>query len=246
MPTSPAAALPGHEHEHDNDHAQNPALLHHFATESQQKNAASLGMWLFLAQEVMFFGGMFCAYLIYRYKYFGDFGSASQTLNIWYGTINTAVLICSSLTVVLAVRAAQLGKRKALVTWLLLTIVLGIAFLGIKGIEYYEKFENHHVPGPSFAYTGTVPGHPDLPVNPRHAEIYFSLYFAMTGMHALHMIVGVGLFSTLAFFAWRGKYSSEYYTPIENAGLYWHFVDIVWIYLFPLLYLIDRTKVWKL
>ncbi len=101
MPTSPAAALPGHEHEHDNDHAQNPALLHHFATESQQKNAASLGMWLFLAQEVMFFGGMFCAYLIYRYKYFGDFGSASQTLNIWYGTINTAVLICSSLTVVL-------------------------------------------------------------------------------------------------------------------------------------------------
>ncbi len=238
MPASPAVV---DEHAHEN-----PALLHHFVTESQQKNAASLGMWVFLAQEVMFFGGMICAYLVYRYKYFGDFGSASQTLNIWYGTINTAGLICSSLTVVLAVRAAQLGKRKALVTWLLLTIVLGIAFLGIKGIEYYEKFENHHVPGPSFAYTGTVPSHPNLPANPRHAEIYFSLYFAMTGMHALHMIVGVGLFSTLAFFAWRGKYSAEYYTPIENAGLYWHFVDIVWIYLFPLLYLIDRTKVWKL
>ncbi len=160
----------------------------------QQKNAASLGMWLFLAQEVMFFGGMFCAYLIYRYKYFGDFGAASQTLDIKWGAINTAVLICSSLTVVLAVRAAQLGKRKALVGWLLLTIVLGVAFLGIKGIEYAEKFEKHHVPGSSFAFIGTVPSHPDLAVNSHHAEMYFSLYFAMTGMHALHMIIGIGIF----------------------------------------------------
>ena len=221
---------------------QDPALLHHFATKEQQKNSASLGMWLFLAQEVMFFGGMFCAYLVYRYKYFGDFGSASQTLNIWYGAINTGVLLCSSLTVVLAVRAAQLNKRKALTMWLIFTIVLGLAFLGIKGIEYAEKFQDHHVPGPTFAYHGTIPSHPDQQVNPHHAEMYFSLYFAMTGMHALHMIVGVGLFSMLAWWAWRGKYNSNYYTPIENAGLYWHFVDIVWIYLFPLLYLIDRKK----
>ena len=220
----------------------NPALQHHFSTAEQQRNSASLGMWLFLGQEVMFFGGMFCAYLVYRYKYFGDFGSASQTLDIRWGALNTAVLICSSLTVVLAVRAAQLGKRKALTAWLLLTILLGLVFLGIKGIEYAEKFEKHHVPGPSFTYHGTVPSHPDQPVDPRHAEIYFSLYFAMTGMHALHMIVGVGLFSLLAFWAWRGKYSPNYYTPIENAGLYWHFVDIVWIYLFPLLYLIDRHR----
>jgi cytochrome c oxidase subunit 3 len=224
------------------DDGHDPALLHHFATKEQQKNSASLGMWLFLGQEVMFFGGMFCAYLVYRYKYFGDFGSASQTLNIWYGAINTGVLLCSSLTVVLAVRAAQLNKRKALTVWLLLTIVLGLAFLGIKGIEYKEKFEDHHVPGPTFAYHGTVPSHPDQQVDPHHAEIYFSLYFAMTGMHALHMIIGVGLFGTLAFWAWRGKYSANYYTPIENAGLYWHFVDIVWIYLFPLLYLIDRHR----
>jgi cytochrome c oxidase subunit 3 len=229
------AAADAHAHE-------NPALLHHFATEAQQKNAASLGMWLFLAQEVMFFGGMFCAYLIYRYKYFGDFGAASQTLNIWWGTANTAVLICSSLTVVLAVRAAQLGKRKALVGWLVLTIVLGLVFLGVKGIEYADKFEEHHVPGATFHFVGTVPSHPDIAVNQHHAEIFFSLYFAMTGMHALHMIIGVGLFGTLAFFAWRGKYSPNYYTPIENAGLYWHFVDIVWIYLFPLLYLIDRHR----
>jgi cytochrome c oxidase subunit 3 len=235
LATNEAAAIVPHEE-------PNPALLHHFVTEEQQKNAASLGMWLFLAQEVMFFGGMFCAYLVYRYKYFGDFGSASQTLNIWYGAINTAVLLCSSLTVVLAVRAAQLNKRKALTMWLVFTILLGLVFLGVKGIEYKEKFENHHVPGPSFAYHGTVPSHPDQQVNPRHAEIYFSLYFAMTGMHALHMIIGVGLFGTLAVWAWRGKYSANYYTPIENAGLYWHFVDIVWIYLFPLLYLIDRHR----
>jgi len=240
LATNDAAITDRHNIDRHDEH--NPALLHHFATKEQQKNSASLGMWLFLAQEIMFFGGMFCAYLVYRYKYFGDFGSASQTLNIWYGAINTGVLLCSSLTVVLSVRAAQLNKRKALTGWLVLTILLGLVFLGIKGIEYNEKFENHHVPGPSFAYQGTVPSHPDIPVDPHHAEIYFSLYFAMTGMHALHMIVGVGLFSMLAWWAWRGNYNSDYYTPIENAGLYWHFVDIVWIYLFPLLYLIDRKK----
>jgi cytochrome c oxidase subunit 3 len=233
-------------HHNDAEHKQDPALLHHFATKEQQKNSASLGMWLFLAQEVMFFGGMFCAYLIYRVKYFGDFGSASQTLNIWYGAINTGVLLCSSLTVVLAVRAAQLSKRKALTGWLILTILLGLVFLGIKGIEYKEKFEDHHVPGLSFSYHGLLPGQEKLSeakrqyADPHHAEIYFSLYFAMTGMHALHMIIGVGLFGTLAVWAWRGKYSANYYTPIENAGLYWHFVDIVWIFLFPLLYLISR------
>ncbi len=225
------------QHAHDN-----PALLHHFATEEQQKNTASLGMWLFLAQEIMFFGGMFCAYLVYRLKYFGDFSAGSNTLDIRLGASNTAVLICSSVTVVLGVRAAQLGKRKALVGWLLLTMLLGLVFLGIKGIEYHEKWVHHHVPGPSFAFTGTVPSRPDFQVNPHHAEMYFSLYFAMTGMHALHMVVGVGIFSVLTYFAWKGKYGPGYYTPIENAGLYWHFVDIVWIYLFPLLYLVDRHR----
>ena len=241
MHTSPAVVAD--EHAHDN-----PALQHHFATEEQQRNAASLGMWLFLVTEVMFFGGMFCSYLVYRYKYFGDFGSASQQLSLPLGTINTVVLICSSLTVVLGVRAAQLGKRTALVFWLLLTIGLGLVFLGIKADEYAEKFERHHVPGPSFSYHELLPGQEGKPAaeqlyaNPRHAEMYFSLYFAMTGMHALHMIIGVGLFSYLTWMAYRGKYSTQYYTPIENAGLYWHFVDIVWIYLFPLLYLIDRHR----
>jgi cytochrome c oxidase subunit 3 len=225
------------EHAHDN-----PALLHHFATEEQQKDAASLGMWLFLVTEVMFFGGMFCAYLVYRHWYFGDFGAASQSIAILPGAINTAVLICSSLTVVLAVRAAQLSKRLQLVFWLLATIFLGIVFLGIKAYEYHDKYVEHHIPGLNFNFVGTVPSHPDLMANPRHAEMFFSLYFAMTGMHALHMIIGIGVFTFLAIKAWRGKYSSGYYTPVENSGLYWHFVDIIWIYLFPLIYLIDRHR----
>jgi len=220
--------------------AHGPELRHHFADVEQQRDAASLGMWLFLVTEIMFFGGMFCAYLVYRYWYFGDFGAASKTLDIRLGATNTAVLICSSLTVVLAVWAAQNGKRKMLITNLVLTIVLGLTFLGIKAVEYAEKFEKHHVPGATFHFEGTVPGHPDLPANANHAEMFFSLYFALTGLHALHMIIGIGLFSVLTVLAWKGHYTPRYYTPIENAGLYWHFVDIVWIYLFPLLYLIDR------
>jgi cytochrome c oxidase subunit III len=220
--------------------AHSPELRHHFADVEQQRDAASLGMWLFLVTEIMFFGGIFCAYLVYRYWYFGDFGAASKTLDIRLGATNTAVLICSSLTVVLAVWAAQHGKRKLLITNLVFTIVLGLAFLGVKAVEYAEKFEKHHVPGATFHFEGTVPGHPDLPANDRHAEMFFSLYFALTGLHALHMIIGIGLFSVLTVLAWKGHYTPRYYTPIENAGLYWHFVDIVWIYLFPLLYLIDR------
>jgi cytochrome c oxidase subunit III len=233
--TSTTAVAENHAHD-------NPALLHHFATEAQQKDAAGLGMWLFLAQEVMFFGGMFCAYLVYRYKYAADFAAASKTLNILPGAINTVVLICSSLTVVLAVRAAQLGKRKALVAWLLLTIFLGTAFLGIKAYEYADKFKEHHVPGASYHFEGNLLDHPDVPASQAHTQMYFSIYFAMTGMHALHMIIGVGIFAYLAWMAYKGKYTPEYYTPVENSGLYWHFVDIVWIYLFPLLYLIDRHK----
>ena len=220
----------------------NPALQHHFADMEQQRQAASLGMWLFLATEIMFFGGMFCAYLIYRYMYFNEFAAASKTLDIKLGAINTAVLICSSLTVVMAVRAAQLGKRNSQVIYLALTLVLGVAFLGIKAVEWHSKFEEHHIPGASFNFEGTVPQHPDQPVDQRHAQLFFSLYFAMTGMHALHMIIGAGLFSFLLYGAWKGRYTPEYYTPLENGGLYWHFVDIIWIYLFPLLYLIDRKK----
>jgi cytochrome c oxidase subunit III len=229
--TSPAAST---EH--------NPALRHHFASVEQQKNSASLGMWLFLVTEIMFFGGMFCAYLIYRLAHFNDFAAASSSLSIKLGAGNTVVLLLSSLTVVLAVNAAQRGKRKLLVFYLIATIVLGVTFLGVKAVEYHDKFVEHHVPGPNFNFVEEhTTGHDELPpVNQQHAQMFFSLYFVMTGMHAIHMIIGVGLFAVLAVLAWKGHYDQNYNTPIENAGLYWHFVDVVWIYLFPLLYLISR------
>ena len=224
---------------HEEQH--HPELLHHFAEPQQQRDAASLGMWIFLATEVMFFGGLFCAYLIYRRWYFGDFGAASKSIDATLGATNTAVLICSSLTVVLAVWAAQTARRTLLIGSLVVTMVLGLAFLGIKAKEYKDKFEEHHVPGASFSFDHVpIPGHPDQYANPRHAQIFFSLYFIMTGLHALHMIIGLGLFAWLLFMAWKGRFTPEYYTPLDVGGLYWHFVDIVWIYLFPLLYLIDR------
>jgi cytochrome c oxidase subunit 3 len=218
-----------------------PELLHHFAEPQQQRDSASLGMWLFLATEVMFFGGLFCAYLVYRLWYFGDFAAAGKTLNVTLGATNTAVLICSSLTVVLAVWAAQTARRSLLIISLILTLILGFAFLGIKGIEYKDKFVEHHVPGPSFSFENEpIPGHPGQFANPRHAQIYFALYFVMTGLHAVHMIIGIGIFVWLLVRSWQGRFTPAYHTPVEMGGLYWHFVDIIWIYLFPLLYLIDR------
>jgi cytochrome c oxidase subunit III len=235
LSNSPSVAAHGEAHGH------NPALLHHFATEEQQRNSASLGMWIFLATEVMFFGGLFCAYLIYRLKFFGDFAAASTSIDAALGGANTAVLICSSLTVVLAIWAAQTSRRGLLIVMLILTMLFGTTFLGIKGKEYKDKFDEHHVPGASFSFEHvSIPGHPDQFANPKHAQIFFALYFVMTGLHALHMIIGLGLFAWLLWMSWKGRFTPEYHTPLEIGGLYWHFVDIVWIYLFPLLYLIDR------
>jgi cytochrome c oxidase subunit 3 len=233
LPDSTVVGLQ-HEEEH------HPELLHHFADPEQQRDASSLGMWVFLATEIMFFGGLFCAYLIYRRWYFPDFAAASKTIDVTMGAINTVVLICSSLTVVLAVWAAQTARRTLLLVSLAITMLLGITFLGIKGMEYKQKFDEHHVPGVSFSFDETVPGHPEQHANPRHAQIFFSLYFVMTGLHALHMIIGLGIFSWLLYMAWKGRFTPEWHTPVEIGGLYWHFVDIIWIYLFPLLYLIDR------
>ena len=233
MPDSPAVAVSAEAH--------NPALLHHFASEEQQRDAANLGMWIFLATEVMFFGGLFCSYLIYRRWYYGDFAAASRSIDALLGGTNTAVLICSSLTVVLAVWAAQTARRTMLIAMLIITMLFGCVFLGIKAKEYTDKFEEHHVPGASFSFEHEeIPGQPGQYANPRHAEIFFALYFIMTGLHALHMIVGLGIFTWLLVMAWKGRFTPEYHTPLEIGGLYWHFVDIIWIYLFPLLYLIDR------
>jgi len=206
------------------------ALLHQFDTAEQQKDASTLGMWVFLVTEIMFFGGMFTAYIVYRTLHPAGFVEASHELNLTLGAINTAVLICSSLTMVLAVNAAQMGSSRNLISgYLSLTILLGLVFLGIKAAEYYEKFVDHHVPGPSFHFDGP---------HAANAQLFFSLYFAMTGLHALHMIIGIVLVSILAIRAHRGRFSPEYYTPIDMTGLYWHFVDIIWIFLFPLLYLL--------
>lgn len=208
------------------------ALQEQFDTEAQQKDASTLGMWIFLITEVMFFGGMFTAYTVYRRAYSDAFAVASSSLNVTIGAINTAVLLVSSFTMVMAVRAAQLGQRRTLVLFLVLTLILGGVFLGVKAYEWNEKFEQHHVPGPSFHLDG-VP-------QQGHAQLFFSLYFAMTGLHALHMVVGVGILSWLIWMAYKGRFTAEYNTPVDIAGLYWHFVDIIWIFLFPLLYLIDR------
>jgi len=213
-------------------HAHHPALQHHFQTLDQQHEAATLGMWVFLVTEVMFFGGLLMAYLIYRIWYPEAWAEGSEELSIALGGFNTVVLITSSLTMALGVRSAQIGTPRATVKWLLITIALGLTFLVVKFFEYKEKFELNHVPGPNFRFEG-----PESP----HVQIFFSLYFALTGVHALHMVIGFVLLSVIATMAYRKKFSPEWYTPVELAGLYWHFVDIVWIFLFPLLYLVDRS-----
>jgi cytochrome c oxidase subunit 3 len=207
------------------------SLHHHFTDLEQQRESSTLGMWVFLITEVMFFGGMFTAYLVYRVAFPATFAAASMHMNFWAGTINTVVLICSSLAIVFAVHAAQMNQRKALVWALIAAMFLGLIFLAIKGYEYHEHWVDHKVPGPLFQFEGA---------DPRHAEMFFSLYFAMTGFHALHMIIGLGLVGTITYFAWHGRYTPEYHNPVENVGLYWHFVDIIWIFLYPLLYLISH------
>ena len=226
LPETHAVAHEPHHHHH-----HPPALAHHFEDLGQQSEAATLGMWVFLVTEVLFFGGLFATYAVYRAFYPTAFAAASRELDIVLGAVNTGVLITSSLTMALAVRSAQLGQRRATAALLVLTMILGAAFLGIKSVEYYHKFAEHHVPGAGFQFEKEYA---------RHAQIFFSLYFMMTGLHALHMVIGIGILTVMLIWTWRGTINSEYYSPVDISGLYWHFVDIVWIFLFPLLYLIGR------
>lgn len=209
-------------------------VAHHFVDAEQQREAGTLGMWVFLVTEIMFFGGMFAAYTIYRGLYLPAFEFGSRLLDIRMGTTNTAVLIGSSLTMAMAVHSAQAGKRKALILFLLLTMLLGATFLGIKSYEYVHKWNDFLVPGLHFAPTEALPSGVTLP----NLQLFFCFYFFMTMLHALHMIIGLGIMTVLVIMAWRGRFSPEWYSPVEISGLYWHFVDIVWIFLFPLLYLI--------
>ncbi|MCU0493831.1 MAG: cytochrome c oxidase subunit 3 family protein [Chloroflexaceae bacterium] len=217
-----------------------PHLAHHFDTLEQQYDAANAGMWLFLATEIMLFGALFVAYAVYRFVYPETFFEASRHLAIpaespWYlrsvflGTINTTVLLVSSLTMALAVHAAQTGKRNRLVWLLLATMVLGTVFLGIKGLEYFLKYEEHLIPGPNFIFEQA---------NRNQAQLFFLLYFIGTGLHAVHMVIGLGLLAYLVFQSRKGRFTPEWFTPVEMGGLYWHFVDVVWVFLFPLFYLI--------
>ena len=211
-----------------------PALHHQFESMEQQRESASLGMWVFLATEMLFFGGLFACYIAYRSLYFPGFEAGSRLLEANLGAAMTFVLLISSFTMAMAVQAAQLNKRRMLVFLLILTILLGLAFLGLKFTEYAHKWQEHLVPGFNFH-----PRAEQLRGAPRTSvEMLLCFYFFMTGLHALHMIVGIGLLTTMTVLAWKGRFSSEHYAPIDVSGLYWHFVDIIWIYLFPLLYLV--------
>ena len=242
-----------------NSHAATPeahhhrALQHHFENMEQQREAGTLGMWVFLVTEIMFFGGMFLAYTLYRSKFPAAFASASNHLDLTLGTLNTVVLIFSSFTMAMAVYFTQVGKQRAQILCLIATLILGLTFLGVKAREYYDKYEDHLIPGhliagnpydPAVQKEGEPADHHKLHLLPgatkEQVQMFYWIYFAMTGMHALHMIIGAGLLTFLLIYSIKGRFDPEYHSPVEVIGLYWHFVDIVWIFLFPLLYLLGR------
>jgi cytochrome c oxidase subunit 3 len=212
------------------------SLQHHFTDFKQQKESVVLGMWSFLIQEVMFFGGLFVTYVVFRTQYPSAFHEGAMQLDSVLGGVNTIVLICSSLTMAMGVHAASKGNRGGVAFWIILTMLFGSIFLGVKVVEYKEKWDHGFIPG--IADHGLLINHETHQARPVGFGIYFALYFAMTGLHAIHMVIGMPILATLVINGLRGKYGPEYYTPVEMTGLYWHFVDIVWIFLFPLLYLI--------
>ncbi len=217
-----------------------PILDEQFDDLEQQHEASSVGMWVFLATEVMFFGGLIAAYTVYRAISPREIALASQHLNVGLGCLNTVILLGSSLSMALAVRAAQLQRRRNLLWCLAITAALGVCFLGVKAVEYYQEYREHLIPGLNFQNPAQVVAKSTgLPLDPRRFEMFFVLYFFMTGLHAFHLIVGIALVSVMALLTWRRWLSGSGETQIEVTGLYWHFVDVVWVFLYPLLYLID-------
>jgi cytochrome c oxidase subunit 3 len=227
----------------------NPSpLAHQFEDLAQQHGAASFGMWLFLSTELMVFGGLFTAYTVYRCLYPAAFAAGSNELNVWYGGVNTLVLLTSSFTMALGVYAAQIGRRKMLVWCLVATAALGTLFLVIKGFEYHEDYEKRLVPGLRWSDSDWQAPENLQRSDPREAQLFpqrvklfFLCYYIMTLLHALHLIIGIGMLLIQAVLAGRGWFPPVYYAPVEIGGLYWHFVDVVWIFLLPLLYLIGGT-----
>ncbi len=218
---------------HDDHHGP---VAHQFDTLEQQHEADRIGMWTFLATEVLFFSALFCIYAVYRFLYPEGWLAGSHHLNVPIGTINTAVLLCSSLSVAFAVRAAEMGKQRMLIIMLILTMLFGLAFLGIKAYEWYVDYHEGLVPALNWTYYDHHPE--EFAGEARQVQLFFVLYFTMTGIHALHMIIGLGVFTTLLVLAIQGKLTNGHFMPVELTGLYWHFVDIVWVFLFPMMYLI--------
>jgi cytochrome c oxidase subunit 3 len=245
----PAADAPGAPGVPAAEPHHHPALAHHFHDLGQQHEAQTLGMWLFLSTELMVFGALFTGYTVYRTIYPHEFEAGSQKLNVMFAAINTVVLLTSSLTMALAVHAAAARHRKQLVRLLLATALLGGAFLVIKGFEYAEDYEKNLVPNlgfkdddPQWQGHKDHDGHP-VTLDTRHVKLFLMFYYIMTGLHAVHLIIGIGILAVLAWLSHRGRYTEGYYAPVEVGGLYWHFVDVVWIFLLPLLYLIG-TQTW--
>ncbi|MBV9859381.1 MAG: cytochrome c oxidase subunit 3 [Alphaproteobacteria bacterium] len=203
-----------------------------FASLRQQSEVASIGIWAFLATEVLFFGGMLLAYAVFRKAYPLGFAEAGRETKIVIGTINTMVLLTSSVTMAGAVYAAEGGRRRLLTLLLILTAALGLAFVGLKGLEYSKEYEEHLVPGIDFAFASP---------HANAIQLFFFLYFMMTGVHAVHLTIGIIVVLVMAVRAGRGAFSPAYHSPVEVTGLYWHFVDLVWIFLYPLIYLNGRV-----
>lgn len=224
MQTSNEHAIDAHGH-HD------PHLAHQFEDMGQQQESYTVGMWVFLVTELMFFGGLFAAYIVYRSKYYDGFFAGHEHLNIWYGFANTIVLLTSSLTMALAVRAAMLRKYMAQIGFLVITFLCAAAFMVIKAIEYKEKYDHNLIPGVHFdTVANPLPG----------SQLYYSLYFAMTGLHGIHVVIGMIVILVFIVRTWINRRKDMDYMPMEMGGLYWHFVDLVWIFLYPLLYLMGR------
>jgi cytochrome c oxidase subunit 3 len=216
----------GHVESHGH---HDPFFQHHFVSMNQQASSAKLGMWLFLAQEVLFFSALFTAYLVFRMLFPETFLAAHYQLNPTMGGVNTVVLLFSSFTMAMAVRAAQLGRSKDIVMFLAVTIACAFGFLVVKYFEYSHKIHLGLLPGSLYSFAGEIPGNP---------AVFFTLYFCMTGLHGIHVVAGILVLFWILIRAAKDHFNRSYYVPVENVGLYWHLVDLVWIFLFPLLYLI--------
>ncbi len=242
-----AETASGHAHGHDvHDEDLAYPVAHHFDDAGQQHEAAVLGMWSFLATEVLFFGGLFTAYVIYRFQSPIQVMLASHHLDVILGAVNTAVLLVSSLLVALAVRDAQLRNHKRVIWYLIGTIALGATFLIVKAFEWTHDyhlnlmpFVRFEIPAADFQRMVTEFGLSPQPAVLQRYQMFFILYFFMTGLHAIHLIVGLGIVGTVAYKVWAKRATGGYRNMVEVTGLYWHFIDIVWVFLYPLLYLID-------